>query len=260
MSQPQQIGERSGLVAGPWRLGGAGLAAAVALWLVIDKAYPFWSDHTGEVTGRPPDVALMSLVPIVHYQNVVALSALIGAGLGLVMALVEGVSRRSISFVISGSLSGAVLGGAIGAAAGCAAQRVESFRFDVLIDLARAMTVQASFLGIVGLGVGLGVTLPARKLRLLFVGATGGAVGGVLASLLYTPLAAIVFAMADTDGLVPSGILSRLVWLSMPALAIGLVLGGVGRAPRVVAPSQDTQVVPSATGDERNTTDAVSNH
>lgn len=236
MSEPLQIGMRPSLVAGPWRFAAAGLAASGLVWIVIDRAYPFWSDHTGEVTGGPPNVALMALVPQIHYQNIVAICALIGGILGLGMALAEGAARRCLRFVLLGALSSVVLGSGAGAVAGCAAQKVEKLPLGDLIDLAQSMAAQAVLWTIVGLGAGLGVVLPTRRLRLMLIGPIAGAAGGFVSTLLYGPLVAIAFSMSDTDALVPEDSICRLVWLVVPALIIGLVLGGSGRAPRVMEP------------------------
>jgi hypothetical protein len=171
--------------------------------------------------------------------NLATIMALSGGFLGVGMALAEGVRRRPVVRVSLAVFAAAAAGGCAGIAAGWCSERMfelpDLLKLDEWTRGSRDLVVQAACWGLIGLGVGAGLTLSGWRRAPSLV---GGALGGLFSALPYSMISAVVgiFVPAgETVGLVPSSTANRLLWLVIAAVCIGTGIGiaGQGRRPGV---------------------------
>lgn len=216
------------LKAGPWSLAAAGIVTASAVWFIAERHYPFFAYlHVG--MARAPDPGELETISRYNHLNPAVLLAIFAAAHAAMLAIVEGVARRSTKYVLVGVVSGVLIGGGLGAAAGWLAQSVFDLPMHQLIDMAKTVVVQATCWSLTGLGIGIGFTLPAWRRKAICSGAVGAVVGGLLAALIFGPAAALTFQLANTDTLVPQQSVQRLMWLLTAAVLMGFAAGGLGR-------------------------------
>ena len=84
-------------------------------------------------------------------------------------------------------------------------------------------------LGLLGMGVGLAMGIPRRHFRKIAEEAIAGALGGVLAAVLYPVAASLLLPTAGTDLLIPAGTGNRVLWLGISSGVLGLVVVGMTR-------------------------------
>lgn len=221
---------------GPFVFLAAGLMGALGAWLLVEQfqLYDFFI-----APEPPPELANRSetdpelqaaedeLARIALYQNSALLLAVIGGCLGAFLGLAEGVLRHSIGSAALKLLTGAVLGAVFGAAGGLA-QVFAGLRIERLTQLDptfRTMAMHSIAWLIVGAGVGLAMLLPPRRLPGLVRGVLSAIAAGLVAGILYAPLAALLFPLNDADQAVPGGSGNRLLFIAVAAGLIGLALG-----------------------------------
>ena len=96
-------------------------------------------------------------------------------------------------------------------------------------DLADNVKLQVVMLGLLGLGVGLALGIPRRHVRKIAAAAIAGALGGLLAAVLYPVATSLLLPSAGTDLLIPAGTGNRVLWLGISSGVLGLVVVGMTR-------------------------------
>ncbi len=96
-------------------------------------------------------------------------------------------------------------------------------------DLAENVKLQVVMLGLLGLGVGLALGDSTQTFPQDRRGGDAGALGGVLAAVLYPVAASLLLPTAGTDLLIPAGVANRLLWLGISSGVLGLVVVGMTR-------------------------------
>jgi hypothetical protein len=173
----------------------------------------------------------------VHFQNVAALVGIAGGLLTAALAIAEGSQRRSLEFLLVGVSSGAAFGGLFGAVAGYTGQWL--LEFVGLLKLGepwRTIAAQAATCGIMGFGVGFGLTLPLLRFGAIGRGLVGGAAGGLLAGMAYCLLSFIAHVSWSWVGMsiVSDDILNRVIWLFTAAVCITAITIGLLRGSRAI--------------------------
>ena len=214
----------------PWHLAIAGAVAAVLTWFLVMPHYSFLT-YVHQGTMFAPDPGEVETLARYRFTNPSLLFAAIAASSAVAFAIAEGLARRSMKFAALAAISGAVLSSGIGAAGGWLAEWVFELPLHRLVDLAKSVVVQATCWSLVGLGVGLGFSLPTWRRRVIGAASVGAVAGGLLASLLYGPASAIFAQMADTDALVPKHPIHRLTWLGTAVIFIGCATASLARMP-----------------------------
>lgn len=165
--------------------------------------------------------------------------AIIGGLLGGTLCLMTGAVRKRAMVILVGTIGGVLAGVVSGAIAGHAgvwmSRYLERFQGAAsspqevasgwLREMYMAVAIHATEWSLVGLGVGLAVAMAAgrngAKSRMIGY----AIVGGLVAAVLYTPLAAFLFP-SDKSGIpFPDGALqNRLLFATLPCLAMGVLL------------------------------------
>ncbi len=157
------------------------------------------------------------------FRNTALCMAIFGAVLGAAVGLADGLVQRSPGrgFALMGllALCGAVSGLPAGLANGVIGLEMQDNRDSDPLPYAMAMHV-SSFV-IVSLAIGAGLGFRSRKWSVLIRAAAGGLVAG----LLFAPLASFLFPLYRTDLPVPEGIPPKLVFLMTAGGLIGVCIG-----------------------------------
>jgi hypothetical protein len=205
----------------------------------------------GEVFILPPELAALGVggIPgaadqqriaagnaVVFYKHSALWVATAGAILGGLFGLVLGLFRRSATALVVGTLAGTLLGGAFGACAGPLAVYLDRFlranlpSGQLAVSDSGLMLMHAAPWLVVGLGCGLGAGLGAFGKRGRTAAGTMlvAGVAGLLGGAVYPIVAGMVLPLADPSLPIPEESGSRLLWLGLPAVLMGLSLGRKG--------------------------------
>jgi hypothetical protein len=210
--------------------------AGLAVWAIVQWRYPFFVAPAAKTAGgrgpSPPSDEEIALAVQVAYLNATAVIALAGGLFGAALALREGVRRGQAKRALLPIVGGGVLGGA----GGWGGQWLSGLPWlhqlgtTRLGDTPRAVVIQAVCWGLTGLGIGLGLAIPlTRRPHALAEVAAGGALGGLLGTLVYPVLAAVVgiiLPAGETLGLIPEGGVDRILWLEAAAICIAAGVSG----------------------------------
>lgn len=163
---------------------------------------------------------------MLDYKNTMVSLALFGTALTGLFGLAIGIARRRISAAMLGLLSGAALGAMFGLAAG-AAEVFAGHQLKTVFeegDMVGAILKYAA--GWIMIAVGTGLTIGIAGGNPRSCGRLIGAaiLGGVIAALLYTPAAAILFANEKSDQFVPTETWSRTAWMSSAGILMAVLL------------------------------------
>lgn len=223
--------------AGPGWLAGGGLLAAGAVWLVMSRWHPFFLHGVEQVgLGARPSDADLAAINAANLYNVLAAFGLMGGMLGLAFALATAIRHRSARLAIFGVVSGLVLGAAGGVLGGwCAAEVAETLGQGALVPAEyrhfNPTIARACGWSLIGLGAGLGFSLPLANRRAVAQAAIGGLVGGLLAAPCYQAIIGVVGMFAQVSGaeqVVADQALARAVWLGTAGVVVGLAVGLAG--------------------------------
>jgi hypothetical protein len=222
-----------GRTAGPGWLAGAGLLAAGAVWLVTWKWHPFFLHGVQVVLGVRPSDEDIAAVNEANLYNVLAVFGLLGGTLGAAFASATAIRHRSVRLVLWGIPSGLVLGAACGMLGGwCAAMVAETLGQTAFMPHKyrhfNPTIARACGWGLLGLGAGLGFSLPLGNRRAVAQATLGALVGGLLAAPCYQAVIGIIGMFAQVSGaeeVVADEPLARAVWLGMAGVFIGLAAG-----------------------------------
>lgn len=145
--------------------------------------------------------------------------------------------RRGITQLIIGVLVGVTASGLSGFVGSIAGENLQARLHDIPISTlsvgAKTICVHITAWCLTGMGLCGSLAFVTRRLNCLVKYVGAGAIGGVLAGVLYSPLAAILFPINDSDRLVPTGVANGLVWSVLSAAVITVVLVGLNQPPKV---------------------------
>lgn len=167
-----------------------------------------------------------------------------GLSLGLFGAVVCGLfgvgsgllSKRPMSVLI-GLIAGPVLGAAFGVLAALAEVYVAyALRDGELGRMTQAMVFHAVAWGVLAAGVGLSAGIPSRSGKTCFQAVGLAVLAGVLAGVLYSPIAGVLFVNDKSDVIAPTGLWNRTFWLALAAVLTGLAAGLSARPAPVAKP------------------------
>lgn len=203
------------------------LVGGAMTWCVLEYTPPVFTvpqEYEVPNLGAPPEKleALRVVQGQVNRANAVLNLGWFGALLAGMLGLGEAIARRSLAPLLVAIPVGAAGGFAAGLAGGLVYK-------GPLGDLAENVKLQVVMLGLLGLGVGLALGIPRRHFRKIAAAAIAGALGGVLAAVLYPVAASLLLPAAGTDLLIPAGVANRLLWLGISSGVLGLVVVGMTR-------------------------------
>jgi len=244
--QPSAVTPRAGLRGGV--VTGIVFAAigAALTWAVLQACFPVFGlpEEFQRPLGTPPPEVKARLnvaTARMNRNNAIFALGLFGATVAGLMGVGEGIARRSlVAALLVGGLC-AVVGAAVGSLAGLAGHLLweSNMSGSESLPLEAAVLIHAVTLLLMGGGVGLAIGgVAGRSLRTsaacLLAGMLAGATAGVLYPFLGAVLAAYFGFQANTDLVVPPGEVSRLFWIALPAVLLGLLIPGLklGRTPR----------------------------
>lgn len=201
------------------------LAGAAMTWAAMEYIPPVFTvpkEYEVPGLGAPPEKleALRVVQGRVDRGNAMLNLGWFGALLAGMLALGEGIARRSPKPML--------IAIPVGAAGGCVAGLAGGLVYGgPLGDLTETVKLQVVMLGGLGSSVGLALGIPRRSLHKILLAAIAGMAGGVLAGILYPVGISLLLPTASTDTLIPSGTASRLLWLGISSAALGLFIAGL---------------------------------
>jgi hypothetical protein len=207
-------------------------------WVVLWGFYPVATvppelATATSLSAPPDDVArAMALSRRATLFNPVFALGVLGALLGATLALAAGSASAGRSRMLA-AIGVAIVGAGFGAAAGavtCVLSKVK-LPDSVEWETIKFVVLHVAALTLVGCGVGLGVGILARRWRGVATGLGAGTLGGALAGLLYSTLAAVLLPQFNAAATVPSGAIDRMVWTGVASVSIGLIVAKFTPAP-----------------------------
>jgi hypothetical protein len=238
--------QRRGLTAGPLSLSAAGLAAAVVIWLILSRAYPFFATPQTAATDSPfppGDAALAEVTALrtaTRLKNAATAGLLVGALAGFAFAATEAAAQRRVVRAAVLLPVAVLISAALGALAGYAAKKFHgACEHDVSMDaMVRVAATQVIFWAIAAGGVGIGLGLLAPCIAAAVAAPLRAMLGALLFVAAYLPLASLLFPLDDAERIVPSSTGNVALW-SVAALGLmGLMLGsGLARRSKPVEDS-----------------------
>lgn len=244
-ADPRSI--QPGLVAGPLRMGIAGLLVGLIGWQIIHWSYPFFEVPFLQLANpdspNEEEQTQMGLIRFETSRKDVTVTGLILGGLaGLLFGLMEGVSQRGVLRTMAITSISVVLGASLGAVGGYFSMSFQwAYRRDpALADMTREIGIQGIFWLAIAAGVGLGVALYARRVSLALGVLLQTILGAVLFVIVYVPLAGLVFPTDSGERTVPYFTSNSAVWALLAFGIMGLMLGLARSRPKE-APEPDTR-------------------
>jgi hypothetical protein len=214
-------------------LGGALTWAVLAAWFP-----PFHVPHEFDDMPSTPPPEMYARFQVARaatlgYNTMFALG-LLGASVAGLMAVGEGIARRSVAAMLGAGAVCAVAGAEAGCLAGFAGHLIWKARMSGAesMPLETAILIHAVALVILGGGIGVGLgAVAARGLRAAATGLLAGMLAGGAAGALYPFVGAAVTAYAglhgSTDVVVPRDPVYQLLWLGLAAVLWGLTIPGL---------------------------------
>lgn len=221
-------------------LGIVGAVAAVIASVAIQQTGEVFQlpDHLLELTvGRIPGPEDQQRIGVgiaeLNSKHAALWMAIAGSIVGLLFGLTLGVIRGSRNSLIAGALGGLLIGGMLSTCGGLAGNYlgqtvVSNVRVAKLhVPEQYSMLLHGMTWLVAGLGIGLGTGMGAMKnrigcaIRSMLMGGIGGAAGGAL----YPFVASVAMPFVDPSMTIPKGDLNRILWIGLPCVLIGLVLG-----------------------------------
>jgi hypothetical protein len=149
--------------------------------------------------------------------------SLLGFGSGLL-------SKRPVP-VLLGLIAGVVLGPAFGCMAALAEVDVAyALRDGDLGRMTQAMVMHATAWGVFAVAVGLSVGVPSLGFKACCQSVGMAVLAGVLAGVLYAPIAGVLFITDKSEVIAPTGFGNRIFWLALAVTLMGLAAGSVWRS------------------------------
>jgi hypothetical protein len=233
---------REALAIGPWRGLLFACVGGLLTWGFLQTAFPVFRlppELAAVTTMSPPDKQKEQSEASArnHQYNTIFVLGLLGALVAGSLAVGEGLARRSFGTILVGG-AGCALAAAI---FGCLAGFLGHFSYlklqpvADLSPLAKTIRMQAIMLGALGGGVGLALGPLSKRWTTFVVCLIAGILAGALAGMLYPMLAARFLPVAITEIDVPLDFQTRLLWVGLPAVLLGLSIprsARKGRPPR----------------------------
>jgi len=228
----------------------AGLVAGgIGWWLVNRYEQPFAPpEEQQKLAGKrmatipltaEEDARLAELDSLQERKNAAANTAALGLSLAAVVGLAAGLVGRSAAAAFAGLLGGAVAGAAFGAGGGWLAALVYQ-QLKIGLGLDRSYAAVASHaVTWVSLGIAAAFAAwPGVRKAGVSLGRTAGAatIGALIAAALYPVVAAVAFAMNNSDLILPSGEWNRLAWIETAAVAITFAVARAALRGRAAVP------------------------
>ena len=211
----------------------------VLTWAVMAAWFPvFHIPHEfDDMPSTPPPEMFARFVvaraATLGYNAMFALG-LLGASVAGLMAVGEGIARRSVPAMLGAGAVCALAGGEAGCLAGFAGHLVWRARVSGAESMPLETAILIHVVALVILGGGIGVCLGAvagRSLRAAATGLLAGILAGGAAGALYPFVGAALTAYlglhGSTDQLVPRDTVHRLLWLGLSAVLLGLTIPGL---------------------------------
>lgn len=159
--------------------------------------------------------------------------ATFGALLGLAIGAVGAAKNRVLS-IAAGTIGGAIGGALFAAIGGFLLGLLAAFFIDINWETLRLIgfqvdpfvqttVLQCLIWGCIGIGIGVGCTLPEFSLARIAKGIQGGLLGGLLAGVTHSVVAAILFSGTSAINFVPENPTERMVWAAI--CGVGTCLG-----------------------------------
>jgi len=229
------------LLAGPILFAVLGVIGGVLAWYVIEKNHPRFAPSP-ELQAKMANInAVLSpedlqAIRVVAYSNTVFAITMWGLGVGVFAGCADGIARRSAVAPLVGAVVAGILGGLFGALGGMASQVIYEYgtRAEAELGIGIILAMHATCFVIASVGVGAGIALPLFAPKPVMECVIKAALGALAAAMIYLPAVAMLMPSANTDRTVPDGSLNRLLWCTIPAMLVGVIVGGVN--PRSATP------------------------
>ncbi len=239
-ARPPESPTESGTGRGYWRSGPArglvlGLMGGGITWALLYVSYPVFlipEELRNLPTPAPVEDLARHAAAVVEADccNAIFAVGVLGAVVGVVLAIGEGVARGSLGKALAVAFGCAVIGAASGCLAGWFGHLVLQAcrQIEGLTPLARTIRVQGVMLATVGAGIGLGIgALLGGRLKTTLTCLVAGIMAGVMTGMLYPFLTAMLMPGVNTEVLVPKQIGSRFLWMGLSTGLLGLMIYGV---------------------------------
>jgi hypothetical protein len=142
---------------------------------------------------------------------------------GLGRGILQRSGRTAVLMMVGGALLGLALGSLGGFAESLLEVRLDEYR--QLDRMIKGMIKHAVIWGTVGVAVGVTAVLPARQFKTITGVALPTIAAGIAAALVFVPISSILFPNLAAELAVPPGLGNRILWASLPALLMALVVG-----------------------------------
>jgi hypothetical protein len=213
-----------------------GLMAAALSWLFLSAVYPVFV-IPDELAGLPPTAPVEQLKKAMVAQqeanarNDVSFLGAYGVLLGALLAIGEGLARRSLGRTLVAGAACVSAGAVFGSLAGGLGHYLSDYcePLQQLSPLAKTIIVQGAMLATVGCGLGLALGVLTARARTAITCLIGGILAGALAGMLYPMLTAILLPGALTEILVPIQTGPQTLWLGLASGLMGLTIPAVAR-------------------------------
>jgi hypothetical protein len=223
---------RPGLVAGPLRMGIAGLLAGLVAWQLIHWTCPFFAEPiVEEEDANAPTEIDQETTGIVfseiNRKNTAAAGLLLGGLAALIFGVVEGVSQGRVLRAMAITCFSIASGACLGAVGGyCAMTFQWSYWFDPsMTPMKRELGIQGIFWLPMAAGVGLGIALYAGRVSAGLAALVQTVLGAVLFVIIYVPLAGLAFPTDYAESAIPYSSVNTAVWSVLAFGLMGLMLG-----------------------------------
>ena len=214
-------------------LGGVLTWAVMAAWFPVFHLPHEFDDMP---STPPPEIFARFLVAraaTLGYNSMFALG-LLGASVAGLMAVGEGIARRSVAAMLGAGGACAAVGAAAGGLGAFAGHLIWNARMSGAESMPLETAILIHAVALVILGGGIGVVLGAMTAGSVRAAATGllaGMLAGTAAGALYPFVGAALTAYlglhGNTDQLVPRDTVHRLLWLGLCAVLLGLTIPGL---------------------------------
>jgi hypothetical protein len=218
----------------PWLVVFCALVGGAIAWGALERAYPFYATYEPAVNSAPKPRQPGELDKLdAFFWNMGLTHALVGLALGSCLGMAQGIQRGSVAWMMAGMILGATSGSAAGMAGGIAAHEIfeRMGRTETTNPVLQAMLAHGVAWSIIGFGIGLAAGVVSGNKSVFFHAMAGGVLGGVAAGLVHPPLHTLLFDENDIALRIPAAAASRLLWVCLPAILIGLVMGGLKPPP-----------------------------
>jgi len=242
---------RGALVIAPWQALLLSLLAGLVVWAILESILPVFelSEELAALQGpamAPRLAEIQQEREIANTRNTMLSLVVLAFTLALLLTAAEALLRRDLPRAVWGGLLAGIVAGAIALGAGAAgAALAKSLKLQAnpqeqttLSPLAKSVLVQGGMLGVLGLGVGLALSLPLFRPDLCATCVLGCLLGGLVAALVFPLTASTLLPNVGTEKLMPDAGVARLLWIGLATTLIGATVAGLGKERPKREPAQ----------------------